>query len=225
MIRCFRPGICPSSPIWASTRWISAPCPATWTCSRTRRWRVIARKLGFGHALERALDVALTCRAREWPVTCPRLSRCHSGWRSARHAGGGHGGRGGRRRRRARGRGRSRRRRRGHRPGQATSGRRTATHGARRDRGHPAGRGARDRWRLDGCTLVVTLEPCTMCAGAAAAARLDRLVYGAADPRRPGPRARRGTCCAIAGAAPRRGDRRGARRPSAQAAQRLLRAR
>jgi tRNA(adenine34) deaminase len=41
----------------------------------------------------------------------------------------------------------------------------------------------RDRWRLDGCTLVVTLEPCTMCAGAAAAARLDRLVYGAADPR------------------------------------------
>jgi tRNA(adenine34) deaminase len=42
---------------------------------------------------------------------------------------------------------------------------------------------ARRRWRLDGCTLVVTLEPCTMCAGAAAAARLDRLVYGAADPR------------------------------------------
>jgi len=41
----------------------------------------------------------------------------------------------------------------------------------------------RNRWRLDGCTLVVTLEPCTMCAGAAAAARLDRLVYGAADPR------------------------------------------
>lgn len=39
------------------------------------------------------------------------------------------------------------------------------------------------RWRLDGHTLVVTLEPCTMCAGAAIAARLDRLVYGAADPR------------------------------------------
>ena len=39
------------------------------------------------------------------------------------------------------------------------------------------------RWRLDGLTLVVTLEPCTMCAGAAVAARLDRLVYGAADPR------------------------------------------
>lgn len=38
-------------------------------------------------------------------------------------------------------------------------------------------------WRLAGCTLVVTLEPCTMCAGAVTAARLGRLVYGAADPR------------------------------------------
>ncbi len=36
-------------------------------------------------------------------------------------------------------------------------------------------------WRLDGCTLVVTLEPCVMCAGAALAARVDRIVYGAAD--------------------------------------------
>jgi tRNA(adenine34) deaminase len=38
-------------------------------------------------------------------------------------------------------------------------------------------------WRLDGLTLVVTLEPCTMCAGAITAARLSRLVYGAMDPR------------------------------------------
>src|SRR3954470_9933518 len=38
-------------------------------------------------------------------------------------------------------------------------------------------------WRLDGCTLVVTLEPCTMCAGAAVLARLDRLVFGAFDPK------------------------------------------
>ena len=38
-------------------------------------------------------------------------------------------------------------------------------------------------WRLDELTLVVTLEPCTMCAGAVTAARLGRLVYGAADPR------------------------------------------
>jgi tRNA(adenine34) deaminase len=38
-------------------------------------------------------------------------------------------------------------------------------------------------WRLDGLTLVVTLEPCTMCAGAITNARLSRLVFGAADPR------------------------------------------
>jgi len=38
-------------------------------------------------------------------------------------------------------------------------------------------------WRLTGHTLVVTLEPCPMCAGAAVWARLDRLVYGAADPK------------------------------------------
>lgn len=36
-------------------------------------------------------------------------------------------------------------------------------------------------WRLDGCTLVVTLEPCTMCAGAIVAARIERLVFGAFD--------------------------------------------
>jgi tRNA(adenine34) deaminase len=36
-------------------------------------------------------------------------------------------------------------------------------------------------WRLEGCTLVVTLEPCTMCAGAIVAARLKRLVFGAFD--------------------------------------------
>jgi len=39
------------------------------------------------------------------------------------------------------------------------------------------------RWRLDGCTLAVTLEPCTMCAGAVTSARLGRLIYGAADAR------------------------------------------
>ncbi|CAL9500600.1 tRNA adenosine(34) deaminase TadA [Streptomyces sp. NPDC057838] len=37
------------------------------------------------------------------------------------------------------------------------------------------------RWRLAGCTLVVTLEPCTMCAGAIQQSRVDRLVYGARD--------------------------------------------
>jgi tRNA(adenine34) deaminase len=38
-------------------------------------------------------------------------------------------------------------------------------------------------WRLEGCTLFVTLEPCAMCAGAAVLARLDRVVFGAADPK------------------------------------------
>ena len=39
------------------------------------------------------------------------------------------------------------------------------------------------RWRLTGLTLVVTLEPCTMCAGAVTVARLARVVYGAEDPK------------------------------------------
>jgi len=38
-------------------------------------------------------------------------------------------------------------------------------------------------WRLDGCTLYVTLEPCAMCAGAVVLARVDRVVFGAADPK------------------------------------------
>lgn len=39
----------------------------------------------------------------------------------------------------------------------------------------------RGEWRLEGCTLVVSLEPCTMCAGAAVLARVDRVVFGAHD--------------------------------------------
>ncbi|MCU1596235.1 MAG: tadA [Frankiales bacterium] len=42
---------------------------------------------------------------------------------------------------------------------------------------------ARGAWRLDGCTLVVTLEPCTMCAGAIVLSRLSKVVYGAIDPK------------------------------------------
>lgn len=41
----------------------------------------------------------------------------------------------------------------------------------------------RGGWRLDGCTLVVTLEPCTMCAGAAVLSRVDRVVFAAFDPK------------------------------------------
>jgi tRNA(adenine34) deaminase len=40
-----------------------------------------------------------------------------------------------------------------------------------------------DSWHLGGCTLAVTLEPCTMCAGAIVLARVDRLVFGAWDPK------------------------------------------
>ncbi|WP_374990250.1 nucleoside deaminase [Brevibacterium sediminis] len=40
---------------------------------------------------------------------------------------------------------------------------------------------ARGEWRLDGCILVVTLEPCVMCAGALVGSRIDRVVFGAYD--------------------------------------------
>ncbi len=49
---------------------------------------------------------------------------------------------------------------------------------ALREAAHRAG-----SWRLDGCTLYVTLEPCAMCAGAMVLARIARLVFGAADPK------------------------------------------
>jgi len=42
---------------------------------------------------------------------------------------------------------------------------------------------SRRSWRLDGCTLYVTLEPCPMCAGAILQARIPTLVYGATDPK------------------------------------------
>jgi tRNA(adenine34) deaminase len=42
----------------------------------------------------------------------------------------------------------------------------------------------RDSWRLQGCTLYSTLEPCPMCAGALLLARIDRVVYAADDPRK-----------------------------------------
>jgi len=43
--------------------------------------------------------------------------------------------------------------------------------------------GTREGWRLDDCALVVTLEPCPMCAGAALLARIPLVVFGAADPK------------------------------------------
>ena len=47
-------------------------------------------------------------------------------------------------------------------------------------------------WRLDGCDLYVTLEPCVMCAGAILNSRISRVFYGAADPRE----GRCAVCCA-----------------------------
>ncbi len=46
-----------------------------------------------------------------------------------------------------------------------------------------AAAGAQQDWRLAGCTLVVTLEPCPMCLGAALNARIARVVYGASEPK------------------------------------------
>ena len=46
-----------------------------------------------------------------------------------------------------------------------------------------AGAAIGEGWRMPGCTLVTTLEPCTMCAGAIVAARLARVVFGAFDPK------------------------------------------
>ncbi len=66
-------------------------------------------------------------------------------------------------------------------------------HNLREQQGNPVAhaevlaleRAARQRsgWRLDGCTLYVTLEPCAMCAGALVNSRIERLVYGAPDPK------------------------------------------
>ena len=46
-----------------------------------------------------------------------------------------------------------------------------------------AAAGVLGSWRLEGCSLFVTLEPCAMCAGAVVLARVDRLVFGAVDPK------------------------------------------
>ncbi|MFF8729931.1 nucleoside deaminase [Streptomyces sp. NPDC015171] len=52
---------------------------------------------------------------------------------------------------------------------------------ARSASGRSGGGRRAGEWRLTGCTLVVTLEPCTMCAGALVQSRVDRVVYGARD--------------------------------------------
>jgi tRNA(adenine34) deaminase len=46
-----------------------------------------------------------------------------------------------------------------------------------------AAAGSLESWHLEGCTIYVTLEPCAMCAGALVLSRVDRVVFGAADPK------------------------------------------
>lgn len=69
-----------------------------------------------------------------------------------------------------------------------------SAHNAREELGDPtahaeilalreAARALGDGWRLEGCTLAVTVEPCTMCAGALVLARVARVVFGAWEPR------------------------------------------
>ncbi|MFF9770107.1 nucleoside deaminase [Streptomyces sp. NPDC014636] len=57
----------------------------------------------------------------------------------------------------------------------------TLNEAARNASGAGGGERRAGEWRLTGCTLVVTLEPCTMCAGALVQSRVDRVVYGARD--------------------------------------------
>ena len=113
--------------------------------------------------------------------------------------------RGGAARARERGRGAGRRDRRARRRGHRA---RDQSHGARpgsprrtpRLLAHSRGeRGRSDSWRLDDCTLYVTLEPCAMCAGALVLARVDARGVRRVGRRRRGWPARSGTCCAILG--------------------------
>ena len=82
---------------------------------------------------------------------------------------------------------------------------------------------ARGEWRLDGCTLVVTLEPCTMCAGAAVLARVDRVVFGAYDEKAGAVGIAVGRRARPPPQPPARGGRRRPRRGVRRAARRVLR--
>ncbi len=79
-----------------------------------------------------------------------------------------------------------------------------------------------DGWRLTGATLVVTLEPCTMCAGASVLARVARVVYGADDPKAGRGRVAVGRRPRPPAQPPARGHRRGAGRGVRHAATRVL---
>ena len=78
------------------------------------------------------------------------------------------------------------------------------------------------RWRLTGVTVYVTLEPCAMCAGAMVLARIDRLVFGAADPKAGAVGSLQDLSADPAAQPPLPGRARRARRPLRRAAARLL---
>ena len=199
--RCCPPGTCPSSPTSAYEMDLGA-LSGDLDLFPDEALASIARRLGFGPALDRALDAALGPEPAwppgTWPASSPRCAP-----RSARR----------------RGRGpaaptcrwarscwtpRARRSS----AGAATGGRQRAIRPRTRRSSRCGGRPAVGSWRLGGCTLVVTLEPCTMCAGAVPAARLARLV-SAPPTRGPGRPARCGTCFGTAGSGQRGGGHRG----------------
>ena len=129
----------------------------------------IAAKLGFGALYDDAVGVrpvtsSMTPGSGPRPWGGPRRGACGAGHVRRTHRGGG-----------------ARRGRRRRRPGPQPAGGGRRPHRARRGGRAPRGGGRRGEWRLGGCTLVVTLEPCTMCAGAVVLSRVDRLVFAAFD--------------------------------------------
>ena len=204
--RCSRPVTCPSSRTSAWTRWNSARSAAAWTSTpRTTPGTVedavesIAVRLGFGPGhgararprARRLTGMPDRVRGRRSSPPCgPRSPR--RGGRAARRRGdvpvgavvldaAGVGDRA--------------------RAQPARGGRRPD--GARGDRRDQAAARAVGGWRLDGLTLVVTLEPCTMCAGAITVARLTGWCSGRRT-RGPARSGRCGTWCATAGLPPAR---------------------
>ncbi len=131
------------------------------------------RELGFGRQYDELVGVStspVTRVVRAVPGTAPMREALARG-----ACGAGHG-------RRTHRRGGDRPRRRSDRPRpQPARGRRATPPPTPRSSRCARPRQARGEWRLTGCTLVVTLEPCTMCAGAVVLSRVDRLVFGAYD--------------------------------------------
>ncbi len=183
--RCTQP-----PPLRPPIRWAKPICSPTSVCSRAPAAGAVRAREGMlpsrhdgrdmpGPRLRRrGRRAARGMTARRGPSSAGTRPSCVGRWRSVRRA------------RRRGGRGRSGRR------GRVRPGRSRARGTAQRARKRPATRPRTPRswrcagpprlvggWRLDGCTLVVTLEPCTMCAGALVLARVSTLVFGAWEPK------------------------------------------